>query len=64
MWCKGGTWSGNLVAVCKHHHRVKHDADWTLTMTRDDDCTWTAHIRQYATHPTNHDELETREDGA
>ena len=56
--CTGGTRSGNLVAVCKHHHRVKHHAGWTLTMTPDGHCTWTdPHHRQYATHPVNHHEL-------
>jgi hypothetical protein len=54
----GPTTPWNLVAVCKHHHRVKHDAGWTLTMTRDGTCTWTdPHQRQYATHPINHHEL-------
>ena len=54
----GPTAIWNLVTICKHHHRVKHDASWTLTMTRDGDCTWTnPHGRQYATHPTNHHEL-------
>jgi 5-methylcytosine-specific restriction endonuclease McrA len=54
----GPTAIWNLVAICKHHHRVKHDAGWTLTMTRDGHCTWTdPHHRQYATHPVNHHEL-------
>ena len=54
----GPTAIWNLVALCKHHHRVKHDAGWTLTMTRDGDCTWTdPHGRQYATHPINHHEM-------
>ena len=54
----GPTAIWNLVSLCKHHHRVKHDAGWTLTMTRDGDCTWTdPHGRQYATHPINHHEL-------
>jgi hypothetical protein len=45
-------------AYCKHHHRVKHHAGWTLTMTPDGDCTWTdPHHRKYATHPINHHEL-------
>jgi hypothetical protein len=47
-----------LVALCKHHHRVKHDAGWTLTMTGDGDCIWTdPHHRQYATHPINHHQM-------
>ena len=54
----GPTAIWNLVSLCKHHHRVKHDAGWTLTMTPDGHCTWTdPHHRQYATHPVNHHEL-------
>ncbi|NMM35499.1 MAG: HNH endonuclease, partial [Phycicoccus sp.] len=54
----GPTAIWNLVAICKHHHRVKHEAGWTLTMTPDGHCTWTdPHHRHYATHPINHHEL-------
>ncbi len=54
----GPTAIWNLVSLCKHHHRVKHHAGWTLTMTPDGHCTWTdPHHRQYATHPVNHHEL-------
>ena len=54
----GPTAIWNLASLCKHHHRVKHHAGWTLTMTRDGECTWTdPHGRQYTTHPTNHHEL-------
>jgi len=54
----GPTAIWNLVSLCKHHHRVKHHHGWTLTMTRDGDCTWTdPHGRQYAIHPINHHEL-------
>jgi len=54
----GPTAIWNLVALCKHHHRVKHDAGWRLTMTREGECTWTdPHGRQYATHPINHHEM-------
>jgi hypothetical protein len=54
----GPTAPWNLAALCKHHHRVKHDAGWALSMTRDGVCTWTdPHHRQYATHPVNHHEL-------
>ena len=54
----GPTAIWNLVSLCKHHHRVKDDAGWTLTMTRDGTCTWTdPHHRQYATYPINHHEL-------
>ena len=37
----GPTAPWNLASLCKHHHRVKHNAGWTLTMTRDGHCTWT-----------------------
>ena len=54
----GPTAIWNLVSLCKHHHRVKHHAGWTLTMTRDGTCTWTdPHHRQYATHPVNYHQL-------
>ncbi len=54
----GPTAPFNLASLCKHHHRVKHDAGWALTMTQHGDCTWTdPHGRQYATHPTNHHDL-------
>jgi hypothetical protein len=54
----GPTAISNLLSICKHHHRVKHQAGWALTMTRDGDCIWTdPHGRQYATHPINHHEL-------
>ncbi len=54
----GPTAIWNLVSLCKHHHRVKHHAGWTLTMTRHGHCTWTdPHHRQYATHPVNHHEV-------
>ena len=54
----GPTAIWNLVSLCKHHHRVKHHAGWTLTMTPEGHCTWTdPHHRQYATHPVNHHEL-------
>jgi len=54
----GPTAPWNLACLCKHHHRVKHQAGWTLTMSRDGACTWTdPHGRQYATHPVNHHEL-------
>ena len=54
----GPTAIWNLASLCKHHHRVKHGAGWTLTMTPDGNCTWTdPHGRQYATHPVNHHEL-------
>jgi hypothetical protein len=56
---KGGpTAIWNLASICKHHHRLKHQAGWKLAMTRDGECTWTDPFgRVYATHPINHNEL-------
>ena len=54
----GPTTAWNLASLCRHHHRVKHNAGWALTMTREGICTWTdPHGRQYATQPVNHHEL-------
>jgi len=54
----GPTAIWNLASLCKHHHRVKHNAGWTLTMTREGICTWgDPHGRQYATWPKDHHEL-------
>jgi hypothetical protein len=54
----GPTAIWNLASLCKHHHRVKHDAGWRLTMTREGECLWTdPHHRQYATHPVNHHQM-------
>jgi len=54
----GPTAIWNLASLCKHHHRVKHQAGWTLTMTREGICTWTdPHGRRYATWPRDHHEL-------
>ena len=56
----GPTAIWNLASFCKHHHRVKHNAGWTLSMTRQGVCTWTdPHGRQYATNPADHHELAT-----
>ncbi len=54
----GPTAIWNLASLCKHHHRVKHEARWALTMSRDGECLWTDPFgRQYATHPVNHHEM-------
>jgi len=54
----GPTAPWNLASLCKHHHRVKHQGGWTLTMTHQGLCTWTdPHARQYTTHPINHHQL-------
>jgi len=54
----GPTTPWNLASLCKHHHRVKHQAGWALAMTREGRCIWTDPFgRQYATDPINHHEL-------
>ena len=57
----GPTTPGNLASICKHHHRVKHDAGWILTNAPGGACTvirlTDPYGRQYATHPINHHEL-------
>jgi HNH endonuclease len=54
----GPTAIWNLVSICKHHHRVKHNAGWALTMSREGECVWTDPFgRQYATHPVDHHDL-------
>jgi hypothetical protein len=35
----GPTTPSNLLSLCKHHHRVKHQGGWALTMTKNGDCT-------------------------
>nr|WP_279672069.1 HNH endonuclease signature motif containing protein [Flexivirga meconopsidis] len=38
----GPTAAHNLQCLCRHHHRAKHEAGWTVTMTADGVCTWTS----------------------
>ncbi|MBD2760420.1 HNH endonuclease [Yimella sp. cx-573] len=38
----GHTTPSNLQLLCKRHHRVKTAKRWSVTMTRDGDCTWTS----------------------
>jgi len=57
-WPQGPTTAGNLQAVCKHHHRAKHQGGWAVTMTPAGLCTWTDPFgQQFITHPVNHHEL-------
>ena len=39
---KGATDRSNLGALCRHHHRLKHESDWQLTQSNDGIFTWTS----------------------
>ncbi|WP_265442725.1 HNH endonuclease signature motif containing protein [Flexivirga meconopsidis] len=50
----GPTAAHNLQCLCRHHHRAKHEAGWTVTMTPDGACTWTSPAgHTYLTHPAD-----------
>ncbi|HEX5496623.1 MAG TPA: DUF222 domain-containing protein [Mycobacteriales bacterium] len=54
-WPKGPTTQGNLGAVCRHHHRLKHQSVWRLTQNNGRFC-WTSPTgRKYATTPARYD---------
>ena len=49
---RGPTTESNLVVLCRHHHRLKHHAGWSLTMTPQGVCTWTTPSGlEYVTDP-------------
>ena len=49
----GPTSAANLQTLCRVHHGFKHHGGWTVTMTPDGVCTWTApNGRSHTTHPT------------
>ena len=53
-WPTGPTTPGNLGALCRHHHRLKHHTTWRLTQTNGR-FHWTSPTgRRYLTHPQNH----------
>ncbi len=57
-WPDGPTAVWNLACLCKHHHRLKHESGWRLSMTREGVCTWTdPYGRDYATSPPDHTQL-------
>ncbi len=48
----GLTAADNLQSLCATHHGFKHHAGWTVVMTPDGVCTWTAPTgRTHVTHP-------------
>ncbi|HEY9388275.1 MAG TPA: HNH endonuclease signature motif containing protein, partial [Mycobacteriales bacterium] len=53
-WPKGPTTPGNLGALCRHHHRLKHHTAWRLIQANGR-FHWTSPTgRRYLTHPENH----------
>ena len=48
----GPTSAANLQTLCRAHHGFKHPGGWTVSMTPDGVCTWTApNGRSHTTHP-------------
>jgi hypothetical protein len=41
-WPDGPTAADNLAALCRHHHRLKHQTQWTVRAGPAGDLTWTA----------------------
>ncbi|MDQ1631328.1 MAG: hypothetical protein QOC80_1300, partial [Frankiaceae bacterium] len=51
----GETVRGNLIALCRHHHRLKHETDWNYTVRPNGDVVWTAPSgRQYVDSASDH----------
>jgi hypothetical protein len=48
----GPTTDDNLAPLCRHHHRMKHEAGWALSRTYDDCYRWTSPLgRTYTVEP-------------
>jgi hypothetical protein len=57
-WPLGPTEPGNLLTLCRRHHRMKHRTRWQVVMTREGVCTWTDPFGQdYVTYPVDHSQL-------
>lgn len=51
-WPDGPTTAGNLAALCRHHHRLKHQTRWTVRAGPGGDLLWTSPAgQQYPTSP-------------
>lgn len=51
-WPAGDTTPANLLTLCRHHHRAKHETGWSVRMTPDGVCIWTSPSgRDYRTAP-------------
>ena len=52
----GATASHNMLALCRHHHQLKHQGGWTLTGDPTAAVTWTSATgHSYTTTPTSYD---------
>src|SRR4051794_24303546 len=53
----GSTVAGNLTALCRRHHRLKHESDWSYRTAGDGSVLWTAPSgRQYVQPAEDHAE--------
>ena len=51
-WPQGQTTAGNLAALCRHHHRVKHSPGWSVVNRPDGVLEWTTPVgRRFTTEP-------------
>jgi hypothetical protein len=59
----GPTTPTNLAALCRHHHRLKHRAGWTVEQANDATLTWTTPTgRRHTTTPPAIGAIEDAED--
>lgn len=51
-WPDGPTTAGNLATLCRHHHRLKHQTQWTVRAGPDAELEWTSPTgHEYSTTP-------------
>ena len=57
---RGRTSVRNLCCLCRHHHRLKHERNWTIEHGKDATITWTSPTgRIYRTTPEGHEDAAT-----
>lgn len=57
-WPAGPTAVANLLCLCKHHHRLKHNTRWEPELRADGVVIWTdPYGDQWITHPVDHRQL-------
>lgn len=56
-WPAGPTQARNLIALCRHHHRLKHSTAWRAELCADGRVIWTdPYGEQWVTYPQDHRE--------